>query len=201
MFDFAFVEGLTWLAMMLCGLIGFFYSGEKLLSYLPFWGDTEDKQTKIIKLLCIGMGVFAAAWLTLLILDDNAQFVWLTVILLVAFMITSLAHPIRKLEGWSVVLLAIPFIIVALVAFWFKNDRQFTVFGFTLNFWFVLAVVAIIMLLLFILVFFIEESFVDPVLFFLGWSPVVFVVSLLVLLQGLLLLFNPIEGLLKYITL
>ena len=105
MFTFGFVENLTWIVMIVCGFVGFLYSGERVLAFLPFWGNTEDKQTKFLKYLDIIMGIVATVWLTLLIADESADFRWLTVALLIAFMIVSFAHPIKDLEGWSIILM------------------------------------------------------------------------------------------------
>lgn len=199
MFVFGFIESNTWLVLTLSGLIGFLYSGERVLSILPFWGDLEDKQTRIMKLLSIIMGVVAAVWMSLLIVDEVADFRWLTIVLLIVFMIVSLSHPVRSLEGWAVVLLAIPFILVTILALWFRGGKNFSIFGNTISLWSIMALVTIIMLLLFILVFFIEESIVDPILFFLGWAPVVFVVCVLILVHGIALFFEPVEGLHQYL--
>ena len=199
MYAFGFVEGLTWLVMVICGLVGFLYSGERVLAIIPFVGNTEDKSTKFLKYLDIIMGVVAAVWLTLLIADSEADFRWLTVALFIAFMIVSFAHPVKDLEGWSIILMAIPFIVIAIVTFWLRNGRELNIAGVKVSLWIVLAVVAVIMLLLFLIVFFVEETFVDPILYFLGWAPVVFVVCILTIVQGIFLIVNPVEGLLQYI--
>ena len=199
MFTFGFVENLTWIVMIVCGFVGFLYSGERVLAFLPFWGNTEDKQTKFLKYLDIIMGIVATVWLTLLIADESADFRWLTVALLIAFMIVSFAHPIKDLEGWSIILMAVPFIVIAIVTFWLRNGHEISVGGTKISLWIVLSLVAVVMLLLFLIVFFVEETFVDPILYFLGWAPIVFIVCILVILQGIFLAVNPIDGLLKYI--
>jgi hypothetical protein len=199
MFSIGFVQDLTFLVMAICGLVGFLFSGEKVLSFLPFWGNTEDRNSTILKYLALIAGIISAVWLTLLIADEAAEFRWFTIAVFVAFIIVCFAHPVKDLEGWSIILLAIPFILIAIVAFWFKSDRQFNIAGTSIALWLILGIVALLMLILFLIIFFVEESFVDPVLFFLGWAPVVFIASLLMLVQGVLLLLYPINGLLNFI--
>lgn len=197
MFTIGFIEPWTWLVMVICGLIGFVFSGERVLAVLPFFGNTKDRNSKILGYLAVIAGLIATVWLTLLIADENAQFRWLTVLVFVAFMVVAFAHPVKDLEGWEMILLAIPFLLIAIVAFWFKSDRTFRLFGGTIPLWVVLGVVFLIMLLIVLIVFFVEESFVDPILYLLGWAPVVFVVSLITIIQGIFLLVYPIDGLLK----
>ena len=98
------------------------------------------------------------------------------------------------------ILLAVPFIFVTIVAFWLKSDRQFLLFGAEIPLWLILGVVALIMLIVFLVVFFVEETFVDPILYFLGWAPLVFVVCALVLNQGILLFVFPVDGALHFIA-
>ena len=87
----------------------------------------------------------------------------------------------------------------AIVTFWLRNGHEISVGGTKISLWIVLSLVAVVMLLLFLIVFFVEETFVDPILYFLGWAPIVFIVCILVILQGIFLAVNPIDGLLKYI--
>ena len=201
MYSFGFVEGLTWLVLVICGLIGFLYSSERVLAILPFYGDTKDKSSKMLKYLDIIMGVVAALWLTLLIADESAQFRWVTVLAFVLFMVVSFAHPAKDLEGWSLILLAIPFVFVTIIAFWLKSDRKFNVAGSSIPLWLILGIVALVMLILFLVVFFVEETIVDPILYFLGWAPVVVVVSIFIIVQGVLMvLFTPhIDGILHFV--
>ena len=114
MFEFPFVEDWLWLIMIISGLIGLFYSGEKVLSFLPFFGNTEDKGTRFMKFMSYLMAIFVSVWMALLILDDVADFSWLTIVLLSAFIIVSLAHPIRGLEGWKVIIIAVPFVFLTI---------------------------------------------------------------------------------------
>ena len=192
MFELGFIEPITWLVLVLCGLVGFVFSGERVLLR-----NTKDKTSKMLSYLSVIMGLVAAAWLTLLIADESAKFRWLTVAVFVLFMVVAFAHPVKEMEGWEMILFAIPFILIAIVAFWFHSDRTFRLFGGTIPLWLVLGVVSLIMLVIFLIVFFVEESFVDPVLYVLGWAPIVFLVSLLTVIQGVLLLIYPLDGLLK----
>jgi len=193
------IEPWTWLVMVICGLVGFLFSSERVLAVLPFWGNTKDKNSKALKYLDVVMGIVAALWLTLLIIDDNAKFNWVTVLVFILFMVVSFAHPAKDLEGWELILLAIPFVFVTIVAFWFHSDRNFEFFGATIPLWLILAIVALLMLIIFLVVFFVEETFVDPVLYFLGWAPVVVVVSVLIIVQGIFLGLHPVDGILYYI--
>ena len=194
MFEFGFVQDYTWLVMIVSGLIGLLYSGEKVLSVLPFVGNTEDKNTKLMKWLSIIMGIVASVWVALLVLDDVAEFSWLTIVLFSAFIIVSLAHPIRGLEGWKVIIIAVPFVFLTILVVWFKKDKNFTIFGMSISLLVVLIAVSILMLLLFVLVFFVEETVVDPTLWFLGWAPFKVIVCVLVIMQGVSLIFNPVDG-------
>ena len=47
MFVIGFIEPMTWFVMVICGLVGALFSGEIILSVLPFWGNTKDENSKI----------------------------------------------------------------------------------------------------------------------------------------------------------
>lgn len=202
MYNIPFMEPLTAIVMIICGLIGFLYSGDSIISAIPFLFDKKNADNKILKYLDVIMGIVAGAWLTILILDEQAQFRWLTILLFVLFMIVSFAHPLKHLDGPALILLVIPFIVIAAAAFIVKDSRyakSYTFFGTTIALWVLLTIVALIMLIFLLIVFFVTEIVVNPILYIIGWAPLLFVVCLLVLIQGVLLLIFPINGALQFL--
>ena len=143
----------------------------------------------------------AGVWLSLLILDETAQFRWLTVLLFILFMIVSFAHPLKKLDGPILLLPVIPFFIVAILAFLVKDShpKNYTFFSSTIPLWVILTVVALVMLIFFLMVYLVTETIVNPILYFVGWAPVILVVCILLIIQGILLLVFGVDGALYFL--
>ncbi len=202
MITIQFIEPMTWFVMVICGLVGALFSGEIILAVLPFWGNTKDENSKILKWLDILMGIIAGVWLTLLIVDDNAQFRWLTVLLFILFMVVSFAHPIKDMDKIAILILPIPFILMSVVAYLVRDShkKEYDIFGTMIPLWLILSIIALILLILFLIIFFVTEIIMNPILYALGWAPLVFVVGILVLIQGILLLFFPVAGALHFIS-
>ncbi len=201
MFSIDFIQPLTALIMIICGLIGFLYSGDSILDAIPFLMDKKKNDNKILKYLDIIMGIVAGVMLTILILDEQAQFRWLTILLFVLFMIVSFAHPLKHLDGPGLILLVIPFLVISAVAFLVKDShpKNYDFFGTSISLWVILTIIALIMLIFLLIVFFVTETIVNPILYVIGWAPLLFVVCLLVLIQGVLLLIFPVNGILYFL--
>lgn len=190
MLTLPFLETGTGLVMIVCGLIGFLFSSDRVLGFLHLV-NTKDKDSRALKYLDIVAGILALVWLTLLVVDEKAEFSWVTVVAFILFMVVSFAHPAKDLEGWELILLAMPFVFITIVAYWFHSDKQISFFGINIPVLLLLGIVALIMIIIFLVVFFVEETFVDPVLYFLGWAPVVIVVSVFIIVQGVALYIYP----------
>lgn len=200
MITLGFIEGNTWIIMIISGVIGLLYSGERVYNALPFLkADLNDKSTNYLKKLSLIMGILASIWVSLLIIDDAAQFRWLTLFLLILFILVSLAHPIKDLEGWHTIVITIPFIIIGILTIYLRNSDNLTVLGNPVSLTAVVGLGLILIFGLFILVFFVEDIVVDPLLWLIGWAPLKLVVCILVILQGVFLFLNPVNGLLTLI--
>lgn len=201
MLEIGFIDTATWVFMIVAGLIGFLYSSERVIAALPWIGgkvDTEDSQTKFFKVLSAIMGIATTAWVLLLWIDEIAEFHWITVVLLMLYTLIVLAEPTKNLEGWKVFILLIPLVLVTIVAAWFAAGREFEVFGFVIPLWVPLAVITVIMLIVFIIIYWLEETAIDPLLTFLGWAPFVVIISALLIIQGILLIFYHPDGIAEF---
>ena len=201
MYQIGLIESLTWLVMVICGLIGFLFAGDSIKDSIPFIKDKNKEDNKFLRYLDVILGIVAGVWLSLLILDETAQFRWLTVFLFILFMIVSFAHPLKKLDGPILLLPVIPFFIVAIFAFLVKDShpKNYTFFESTIPLWVILTVVALIMLIFFLMVYLVTETIVNPILYFVGWAPVILVVCILLIIQGILLLVFGVDGALYFL--
>ena len=115
---------------------------------------------------------------------------------MVLYSIVLLSHPLRDIQGAALILILAPLVIIAIAAFFLSADK-ITLFGFSTPFYFIVGAVMFAFIVIFLIVFFVEESTIDPILTVIGWAPVIVVVCALVLLQGLaMIIFNDIRGLL-----
>ena len=192
-------DPLAGIVAILAGLIGFLYAGERFLDRIPVIGlkvNTEDKQTRFFKYLSIFLGFLTFGTALLLVVDSLAiigtNVHTLTIVLFVVYGLIVLAHPIRDLEGWKIFAVFIPLILGLVAAISFLRDEPFSLFGIiTLPLWFILGGLTILLFIIFALIFFSEETMVDPLLGIIGWAPFVGILSFLLLLHGALLFIDP----------
>lgn len=199
MIEIGFVDDLTPIIMIVAGMIGLAFSSERLISFLPFFGDTKDKDSLLLKWLSVVLAVTSAVWVCLLFIDDLANYHWVSIVIFFLFIVVVVAQPIRDFEGWHVILLATPLVLMTIVGLWFRSGKQFEVVGIEIPLWLVLGIVSLLMLILFVIVFVVEETTIDPILFFIQWAPVVLAVCFLMVIQGLLLLIFPTNGIAEFL--
>ena len=196
-----FMEPLIGLIAVVAGLTGFLYAGERLLDKIPGLGskiDTEDKQTRFFKYLSVILGFTTFGLMILIFLAESSPGVAygyhaITIVLLLIYGVIIISHPIRDLEGWKFFAVFIPIILVLVLAITIVRDAPLSFLGFTIPLWLILGGLTILLFIIFALIFFSEETMVDPLLSIIGWAPFVIIVSALLLLHGILF-FLPQNG-------
>jgi hypothetical protein len=189
--------------LLVMGLVSLLFGLERVLDKLPGLSgkiDVDDFDTKVMRYLTILFSAVAVIWAFLLMYSDE-NYHWLTMVLLFAYSIVLLSHPIKNLEGWKMFLLLLPIIIITFAAFYFSGSREIRLPG-GINFplWAIFLVIFLAFIIMFLLIFFVEESAIDPFLAIVGWSPWVVLLSLIIILHGLaLILSNDIGGIASYI--
>lgn len=191
--------------LIIFGVIALIFGLEKVLDKIPGIGgkiDVEDFDSKVMRWLTGLFSIFAVIWV-FLIWFANVEYHWFTVLLLFAYSIVLLSHPIRELEGWKIFLLFIPIILISFGALFISGNKQVRFVGnIIIPLWLIFLVVSLIFIILFLIIFFVEETAVDPFLYIIGWSPWVVILSILVLLQGLAMILSDgdISGLGHYFS-
>ena len=187
------------LVLIILGLVGFLYGFERVLDRAPGLKSLVNEKgegTRILKIITSILSLASLVWAVLLLYDQ--EYSKLTIALLVLYSIVLLSHPLRDVEGWMLILILAPLIIVAIAAFAFATEKV-TFFGFSINFWFILGAIMFAFIVVFLIVFFVEEATIDPILTVIGWAPVIVVVCAIVLLQGLaMIIFGDMRGLLHF---
>ncbi|OLS21521.1 MAG: hypothetical protein HeimC3_35050 [Candidatus Heimdallarchaeota archaeon LC_3] len=197
-----FINGVLLIVM---GLVSLLFGLERVLDKVPGIGgkiDVDDFDTKVMKYLTIIFSAVAVVWALLLMVAENVNYHWFTMVLLFTYSIVLLSHPIKNLEGWKMFLLLLPIIIITFVAFYFSGNREINLPGdISIPMWTIFLLILFLFVILFLIIFFVEESAIDPFLAIVGWSPWVVVLSIIVILQGLaLILSDDIGGIAFYLS-
>jgi len=90
--------------LVVMGLVSLLFGLERVLDKLPGIGgkiDVDDFDTKVMRYLTIIFSAVAVVWAILLMVAENVNYHWFTMVLLFAYSIVLLSHPIKNLEGWK----------------------------------------------------------------------------------------------------
>ncbi|MFW9928757.1 MAG: hypothetical protein ACFFD1_05155, partial [Candidatus Thorarchaeota archaeon] len=163
--------------------------------------DTKDKDTMVMKYLTMIFSILSVIWALILMWTD-VDYHWFTLFLLFAYAVVLLSHPVKDFEGWKVFLLLFPLLIILFGALWLTHDRQahIPLVG-NIPLLIIFLVITLAFIVIFLIIFFVEETAVDPFLAIIGWAPWVVLLSIVVILQGLIMLITQdTQGLTHYIS-
>ncbi len=200
----SFLEYIYHLDFVIMGIIGFFatlYAIDRMFTRIPVigTGPSDDVESKIIKILSIIAAVLAVATPVLFALEriflknEVVRFNWLPILLFMVAAVMLLAKPLRDIPGTAIITIMTGIILFILVIFWVASSEDLSIFGFKLPLWLPFVIVFAVLVVIFIAVYVVEKQ-IDALLDIVAWSPFLLVIGILMVVQALLMILYPHQG-------
>ncbi len=188
--------------MAMIGLIALLYAVDRMFARIPVigTGPEDDVESKIIRVLSIIAAVVSIAMPVVFAIErvfmenDAVSIQWLPILLFTVAAVMLLAKPLRDIPGTAIVTILVGVVLMVLVIFWVASSDELSIFSINLPLWLPFVLVFLLIVVVFIAVYIVEKQ-IDALLDIIAWSPFLLILGALMIVQALLMLFYPHQGL------